>query len=71
MLGTKIEAGRSYRFQREVEVRDEKTGTLRAIIRKGTVLAVRRIDAEEDHAFLEGLSLPMRLDALARMVDPA
>lgn len=70
MIRTHIEAGRSYRLQRDLEVRDEKTGTLRAVLRKGTVVAVRRIDADEDHAFLEGLSVPLRLDALSRMVDP-
>ncbi|HYF77806.1 MAG TPA: hypothetical protein VD973_11770 [Symbiobacteriaceae bacterium] len=71
MIGTQIEAGHAYRLQQDLEVRDGKTGTLRAIFRKGTVVTVKRLEADEDHAFFEGLSVPVPLASLARMVTPA
>lgn len=71
MIRTHIEAGLSYRLQQDLEVRDEKTGTLRAVFRKGTVLTVRRTEPDEDHTWLEGVSVPLRMDALSRMVVPA
>jgi hypothetical protein len=64
-----IEAGRSYRLRREFEVRDEKTGTLKSRILAGTVLTVKRIDTDEDHAWVEGVAHPLPLNALRRAVD--
>jgi hypothetical protein len=71
MIGTQIEAGHAYRLQQDLEVRDGKTGTLRAVFRKGTVVTVKRLELEEDHAFFEGLSVPVPLASLARMATPA
>ncbi|MDF2628598.1 MAG: hypothetical protein K0R39_2429 [Symbiobacteriaceae bacterium] len=71
MVRTNIAAGSKYRLKQDLEIRDEKTGTLRAVLRKGTVVAVKRIEVDEDHAFLEGVGVPLRLDALSRMIVPA
>lgn len=65
-----IEAGRSYRLLRELEVRDEKTGTMRAYFLRGTVVKVKRIATEEDRLWVEGTAVPIPMAALQRMVSP-
>lgn len=57
------EVGRSYRLVRDFEVRDEQTGTLKHFIRKGEVVKVKRIEAEMDRIYLEGVKLPAALAA--------
>lgn len=65
-----IESGRSYRLQRELEVRDEKTGTMRAYFLRGTVVTVKRVSTEEDRVWVDGTPAPVPLAALRRMVTP-
>lgn len=65
-----LESGRSYRLRRELEVRDEKTGTLKFYFLGGTVVKVRRVIPDEDRVWIEGTTLPVPLIALSRMVDP-
>lgn len=71
MIWTKLETGRSYRLLRELEVRDERTGTMKAFFPKGAVLKVRDIATDEDRVFVDGLTLPIPLGAFMRMVEPA
>ncbi|HWI64946.1 MAG TPA: hypothetical protein VNT75_24215 [Symbiobacteriaceae bacterium] len=66
-----LAVGATYRLRHELEVRDEKTGTLKVHLRAGSTILVRRIEAELDHVYVEGISLPLRMSALRRMVQPA
>jgi len=65
----KITAGQTYRLRRDFEVRDEKTGTMKHFLPKGTALTVRRIAADEDRVWLEGVPLPVAISALERAVE--
>jgi hypothetical protein len=66
----KIEAGRVYRLRRDFEVRDEKTGTLKDILRKGWELKVKQVKSEEGRVWVEGVALPLPEEPLRRAVDP-
>jgi len=68
MIWPELEEGKRYRLQRELEIRDEKTGTLKAFLCKGAVVKVRRLDPDEEHVYIEGQPLPLPLSALRRMV---
>jgi hypothetical protein len=65
-----IEAGQVYRLRREFELRDEQTGTLKQYFLKGTELKVRKVAVEEERVWVEGVSLPLPLAALRRVVEP-
>ncbi len=67
----KAEVGSSYRLVRDYEVRDEKTGTLKHLIRKGEVVKVKKIEAELDRIYLEGVPLPAALAAFQMHIQPA
>jgi len=66
----KPEVGQSYRLVRDFEVRDEKTGTLRHLIRKGEVVKVKKIDADTDRIYLEGVQVPAAYAALQQHIQP-
>lgn len=66
-----LEVGRSYRLVRDYEVRDEQTGTLKHFIRKGEVVKVKRIEAEMDRIYLEGVKLPAALAAFRVHIQAA
>lgn len=65
-----LELGKAYRLVRPFEVRDDKTGTIRSILRKETIVQVKRIKPEEDHVWVEGVNLPLPLSALRIHVRP-
>lgn len=67
----KPEVGHSYRLVRDFEVRDEKTGTLKHLIRKGDVVKVKKVEAEMDRVYLEGVPLPAAMAALSMHIQPA
>lgn len=67
----KAEVGKSYRLLRDFEVRDEKTGTLKHLIRKGEVVTVVEVDPGMNRVYLEGLSLPAALEAFQVHIQPA
>jgi hypothetical protein len=66
----KPEVGRSYRLVRDFEVRDEKTGTLKHLVRKGEVVKVKKIEADLDRVYLEGVALPAALAAFSMHIQP-
>lgn len=68
---TRIEPGRTYRLRRNWEVRDERTGTIRDHLLKGTPLNVRAVEPDNDRVWVAGLAIPLPLSALSRAVDPA
>lgn len=70
MFWPELEEGKTYRLQRELEIHDDKTGTPRAFLRKGTLIKVRKLDSADDHVFVEGQALPLPLNALRRVVSP-
>lgn len=65
-----LESGRVYRIVRNLEIRDEKTGTLRAFYLKGTELTLRKVAEDEDRVWLEGCAWPVPISSLRRMVEP-
>lgn len=65
-----LETGRSYRLRRDLEVRDDRTGSMRHFFLKGTELKVKRLVPEWDQVFVEGAAAPIPLTALTRLVDP-
>jgi len=67
----RIEAGATYRLMHDLEVRDEATGTLKAYLRKGTLLVVKKVDDVTEHVWVEGVDLPLPLDALPYKVERA
>lgn len=67
----KPEVGRSYRLVRDFEVRDEQTGTLKHLIRKGDVVKVKKIEDDMDRIYLEGVPLPAALMAFGMHIQPA
>lgn len=67
----KPEVGHSYQLVRDFEVRDEKTGTLKHLVRKGEVVKVKRIEADLDRIYLEGVQLPAALAAFSMHIRPA
>lgn len=70
-MQTTITVGTTYRLVHDFEVRNEATGTLKLYLRRGTLLTIKRVDAETEHAWAEGMDLPLPLDVLPRHVDPA
>ncbi|HLN64805.1 MAG TPA: hypothetical protein VK464_25045 [Symbiobacteriaceae bacterium] len=66
-----LESGRVYRITRNLEIRDEKTGTLKTHYLKGTELTLRKVAEDEDRVWLEGCAWPVPLSSLRRMVEPA
>ena len=71
MQTTTIEAGATYRLVHDLEVRSEATGTLKVYLRKGTLLTIKRVDHEMNHAWAEGMALPLPLDVLPRHLETA
>ncbi|MFZ5828012.1 MAG: hypothetical protein ACOY94_27215 [Bacillota bacterium] len=67
----KPEVGHSYRLVRDLEVRDEHTGTLKHLIRKGDVVKVKKIEEEMDRIYLEGVPLPAALRAFGMHIQAA
>lgn len=67
---TKLDVGRSYRLVRDYEIHDEKTGTLKYLIRSGEVVKVRKIDEENDHVYFEGVPVPAFYQAFLMHVTP-
>lgn len=67
----KLEVGQSYRLVRDYEIRNEETGTLKHVIRKGEVVKVRKVEAEADHVWLEGVTYPAAYGTLPIHVVPA
>lgn len=67
----KPEVGKSYRFIRDFEVHDPKTGTLKHLLRKGEVFTVKKIDLEMDRIYLEGVPVEIPLDAIGIHIRPA
>ena len=65
------EVGKRYRLVRDYEVRNEKTGTLTFLIRKGEVVTVRKIEPEMNRVYLEGLAQPAALAAFEVHIRPA
>lgn len=66
-----MEVGVSYRLKLDQEIRDENTGTIRELVRKGSVVIVKRIAAEENRVWLEGHPHPLNYAALRRRVVKA
>lgn len=66
----RLTAGHSYRLVRNFEIHDEKTGTLRHLIRAGDVVKVRKIDEEADRIYLEGVPAPAFYRAFRVHVKP-
>lgn len=66
-----LEAGATYRLRRDLEVRDDQTGTLKEFIKKGTIITIKKVAPEEDQVFIEGVKRPVSPDVLAAVVDPA
>lgn len=64
-----IQPGHSYKLKRNLEIRDEQTGTMRAFYLGGTVLKVRKVVEEMDEVFVEGQPKPIPLAAFQRMVE--
>lgn len=65
---THMEVGRQYRLVRPFEVRDEKTGTMRHYLQKDSLLKVRKVSVEEEHVWVDGIDMPLMLDALRQHV---
>lgn len=65
-----LEAGRRYRLRRDFEVRRLQTGTLVTVLREGSVVRIRQVDAESDRVYLEGCDVAIPTDVLVRAVDP-
>lgn len=68
MISVHIQPGSSYRLKRPLEIRDERTGTLKHYVLGGTVVKVRKLHKDEDRVWVEGVPLPIPLSALQRMV---
>jgi hypothetical protein len=67
---TAIETGKTYRLRFNFEVRDENTGTMKQYLRKGAELKVKQVSVEQESVWVEGVSLPLPLEALERAVLP-
>lgn len=66
-----IQPGHSYKLKRNLEIREEHTGTMKAFYLGGTVLKVRKVVPEEDQVFVEGQPMHIPLAAFQRMVTEA
>lgn len=67
---SRLEPGKTYRLRMDLEVRDEQTGTLRAYLRRGNILTVKKAEPEQERVWVEGISHPIPDIALMRLVDP-
>jgi hypothetical protein len=65
-----LEPGRAYRLTRQLEVRDEKSGSMKTYYLKGSVLHIKKVAKDEDRVWVEGCALPIPLSALRAMVQP-
>lgn len=66
----RLTVGQSYRLVRNFEIHDEKTGTLRHLIRAGEVVKVRKIEEAADRIYLEGIPTPAFYQAFRMHVKP-
>ncbi|MGE5673415.1 MAG: hypothetical protein ACM3XM_05960 [Mycobacterium leprae] len=64
-------AGAEYRLRQDLEIRKKSNGVMTDFFRKGTVLKVRKVEADKEQLWFEGVSEPLAMDVLARLVDPA
>jgi len=66
-----IEPGRSYRLVRDFEVRDEATGTIKSVLRAGTLLLAKKTEPGMDRVWVDKVDMPLPIAALRIHVDQA
>lgn len=71
MNKTNLAPGQTYRLLINFEVHDEATGTLRELVRKGSVVKIRRIAADQGRVWLEGHEYPFPLWSLEKQLTAA
>ncbi|HYG59597.1 MAG TPA: hypothetical protein VD902_16155 [Symbiobacteriaceae bacterium] len=65
-----IAVGGVYRLRHDWEIRDERSGTMKGFLPQGQEIRVKRIEQDEDHVWVEGISLPLPLGAFRQGVEP-
>lgn len=70
-MAAKIEAGKAYRLRRDFEIRNEHGTVVKTILKHDQVVQVKKVDAEVDHVWVEGVSLVIPLAAFQNAVVEA